>query len=194
MPTSSVPPAGTVTGSQAGTSVPSTVSVVGAPATQTRRGVGEVQAGAGHGELQPGRTFGVAERLVAEAEGEVIHRAAGRNAYLPQAGTAGPVLDGGLQAGPLHGDPGFRIAHVIQGAGGVGRVADHVQGGHGAEHPEVCLDTVDPGGSQRGAEPVEGLVPVRAGGDDLGQQGVVVGGHLAAGFHPGVHAHPVGHG
>ena len=123
-----------------------------------RRGMGEVQAGTGHGELQPGCAFAVAECLVAEPEGQVIHRAAGRNPYLPQAGTAGPVLDGGLQSGPVHGDPGFRVAQVIQGAGAVGGVADHVQGGHAPEHPEVCLDAVDPGGLQRRAEPKAGVV------------------------------------
>ncbi len=42
---------------------------------------------------------------------------------------------------------------------------------------------------KRLAEAVESLVPVAAEGDDLGQQRVVVGGHLAAGLHPGVDAH-----
>lgn len=152
----------------------------------------EAQAWPGHGELEPGGAFLVSEGLVAEPEREIVHRAAGRDAYLPQAGTAGPVLDRGLQPGPFHGDPWFRIADVIQGSGAMNCAADRVQPGHRAQHSEVGLDTVDPGVLQRRTKPVERLVPVGSGGDDLGQQWVVVGGDLAAGFNPRVHPDAVG--
>jgi len=58
----------------------------------------EAEGGAVDGEFEGGGGIGVADEAVGEAEGQVIHRAGGRDADVPVADAAGVVLNGRLGA------------------------------------------------------------------------------------------------
>ena len=58
----------------------------------------EAERRAVDGEFEGGGGVGVTDEAVGEAEGQVVHRAGGRDADIPVADPAGVILDGGLRA------------------------------------------------------------------------------------------------
>ena len=151
-----------------------------------RRRMGEPQRGTRCRALQSRGVLGVAQGAVAEPERQVIHRAAGRHADLPQPDPAGHILDGGEQAGPVHGDPGPGIGDLGQGCGAVVRRAHVLVIKCSAKNSDVCLDAVQGGAGQCVAQPGQRGVAVIGVRDDFGQQRIVGRGDLGAVLHPGV--------
>ena len=59
----------------------------------------EPQLGAGQGDLKAGGGSRVAEDLIAQAKGQIIHRPGWRHAHMPVTDAARIILHGRLQAG-----------------------------------------------------------------------------------------------
>ena len=151
----------------------------------------ETQSGAGERALEAWGPFGVADGAVAPAEREVVHGPRGRNADIPEAQPAGPVLHCGHDTRPEHVDEGLVIADAAQGGSGV-LGGEHLRcGDSGAQQREVGLQSGQRGPVERGPGGGECLGAVGAAHNHLGQHRVVVAGHLLPGLDPRVHAHAI---
>ncbi len=151
----------------------------------------ELQAGADEGGFQAGGFVVVADDTVGDAEGIIVHGATGRHADVPVAHAAGVVLHGGVGAGFDHFRHGGFELEALQRPGGDNAIGKAWLGHHLAQVIQVGGNAHQPGFRQGGFQFGQGLVPVFAMDNQLGNHGVVVGGDFAAVFHPGIHPHIV---
>lgn len=141
------------------------------------------------GAFEAGSALVVAERPVAEPEGQVVHRPARRHAHLPVAGPPRPVLDRGQRSAGDDLDPRCRIAHRGEGGRGVRRRPEGRVRQRGPYQAEVRLDTVHPRPGQRLVQPLQRVRPVGAVRDDLREHRVVRRRDFRPRLDPAVHAH-----
>jgi hypothetical protein len=140
------------------------------------------------GALESGGGVGVADEAVGEAEGQVVHRAGGRNTDIPIAEATGEILHGGLGAAFENVDRRSDVGERGEVFGGDPTGAETGRGGDLAEVVEICLQTVDTRVGQGGVEAGEGVGAVGAADDDFREERIVEGGDLGAAFDPGFNA------
>ena len=142
----------------------------------------EAQGGPGDRQLETRGGGVVAEQPVAEPERQVVHRPGRRHADVPVADAPGVVLHRGLGARREHVDRARVVAEVVQVPGGLLAAAEHPAGDDLTHVREVGLDARDGRAGQRRLQCAQRGGPIRAAHDDLGEHGVVEGGHLDAGL------------
>ena len=150
-------------------------------------GIGmEAQGGATHGAFECRGIGGVAHQGVGHAVGISIHGAGRGHAHIPMAQATRPVLHGGLHASVEHLQ---RLGLITQRAQEAGDLLALIKHRVANDLPQV----IEVGLNARHAGVIEGLLEldqrmctVASGDDDLGQHGVVIGGHLGAALYPGV--------